>query len=45
MVGVLDAWRALQSVERARVETLVARAIAVADIERATAGPIQKASP
>lgn len=45
MVGVLDAWRALQTVERARVETLVARAVAVADIERATAGPLPKASP
>ena len=45
MVGVLEAWRALQSVERARVETLVARAVAVADIERATAGPLQNASP
>jgi cobalt-zinc-cadmium efflux system outer membrane protein len=45
VVGVLEAWRALQSVERARVETLVARALAVADIEHAIAGPIQKASP
>ncbi len=45
MVGVLDAWRALQSVERARVETLFARAVAVADIERATAAPFQKSSP
>ena len=45
MVGVLEAWRALQSVERARVETLVARAVAVAEIERATAGPLQDASP
>jgi outer membrane protein TolC len=45
MVGVLEAWRALQSVERARVETLVAHALAVADIERAVAGPIQKALP
>jgi outer membrane protein TolC len=45
MVGVLEAWRALQSVERARVETLIARAVAVADIEHAIAGPIQKSSP
>jgi outer membrane protein TolC len=45
VVGVLEAWRALQSVERARVETLVARALAVADIEHAIAGPLQKASP
>ena len=45
LVGVLEAWRALQSVERARVETLVARAVALADIEHAVAGPIQKASP
>lgn len=45
IVGVLEPWRALQSVERARVETLVARAMAVADIEHAIAGPLQKASP
>jgi cobalt-zinc-cadmium efflux system outer membrane protein len=45
IVGVLESWRALQSVERARVETLVARALAVADIEHAIAGPMQKASP
>lgn len=45
MVGVLEAWRALQSVERARVEMLVARALAVADIERAVAGPIQRPLP
>jgi outer membrane protein TolC len=45
IVGVLEAWRALQSVERARVETLVARCLALADIERAIAGPIRKRSP
>jgi outer membrane protein, heavy metal efflux system len=45
MSGVLEAWRAVQSVERARVETLIARAVAVADIEHAVAGPMPKASP
>jgi outer membrane protein TolC len=45
IVGVLEAWRALQNVERARVETLIARAVAVADIEHAIAGPMQKVSP
>jgi outer membrane protein TolC len=45
MVGVLDAWRALQSVESARVQALVARAASIADIERAIAGPMPKATP
>jgi cobalt-zinc-cadmium efflux system outer membrane protein len=45
IVGVLEAWRAVQSIERARVETLIARAVAVADVERAIAGPLPKASP
>jgi outer membrane protein TolC len=45
IVGVLEAWRALQSVERASVETLIARAIAVVDVEHAIAGPIEKAAP
>jgi cobalt-zinc-cadmium efflux system outer membrane protein len=45
IVGVLEAWRALQSVERARIEALVARAMAVAAIERAIAGPMPKESP
>jgi len=44
IVGVLEAWRALQSVERARMEALVARAMAVADIERAIAGPMPRGS-
>jgi outer membrane protein TolC len=42
IVGVLDAWRALQSIERSRAEAAVARAMALADIERAIAGPIPK---
>jgi outer membrane protein, heavy metal efflux system len=45
IVGVLEAWRALQSVERARVEALVACAMAVADLEGAIAGPIPKGTP
>jgi cobalt-zinc-cadmium efflux system outer membrane protein len=42
IVGVLDAWRALQSIERSRAEAAVARSMALADIERAIAGPIPK---
>jgi outer membrane protein TolC len=45
IVGVMDAWRALQSVEQARIQALVARATAVADVERAIAGPIPSATP
>ena len=45
IVGVLEAWRALQSVERARIEALVSRSMALADIERAIAGPMPKGSP
>ena len=45
IVGVLDAWRALQSVEQARIQALVGRAMALADVERAIAGPLAKASP
>jgi outer membrane protein TolC len=45
VVGVLEAWRALQSVERARIEILVARSMALADLERAVAGPIPRNSP
>jgi outer membrane protein TolC len=39
MVGVLDAWRSLQAVERARIESVVVRLTALADLERATGGP------
>jgi cobalt-zinc-cadmium efflux system outer membrane protein len=38
MVGVLDAWRSLQAVERARIESVVGRLTALADLERATGG-------
>lgn len=45
IVGVLEAWRALQSIERARIEALIARSMAVADLERAIGGPLPKAGP
>jgi outer membrane protein TolC len=45
IVGVLEAWRALQSVERSRLDALIARSMALADLERATGGPIPKAAP
>jgi outer membrane protein, heavy metal efflux system len=45
IVGVLEAWRALQSVERARIEALIGRSLAIADIERAIAGSLPKGSP
>jgi outer membrane protein, heavy metal efflux system len=45
IVGVMDAWRALQSVEQARVQALVARATAMADVERAIASPIPMRAP
>jgi outer membrane protein TolC len=38
IVGVLDAWRALQSVERARVEAVATRLMALAELERAIGG-------
>ena len=40
IIGVLEAWRALQAVERARIESTVARLIALADLERAIGGPL-----
>ena len=45
IVGVLEAWRALQSIERSRIEAVIARAMAVADLERATGGPLPKTGP
>jgi outer membrane protein TolC len=45
IVGVLEAWRALQSIERSRIEAVIARAMAVADLERAIGGPLPKAGP
>jgi outer membrane protein TolC len=45
VVGVLESWRALQSVERARIEILISRSMALADLERAVAGTIPKVSP
>ncbi|HWO10835.1 MAG TPA: TolC family protein [Polyangiaceae bacterium] len=44
IVGVLDAWRALQSIERARVEAVVTRLMAIADLERAIGGSLQEVS-
>jgi outer membrane protein, heavy metal efflux system len=45
IVGVMDALRALQSVEQARIQALIARATAIADVERAIAGPIPSSTP
>jgi outer membrane protein, heavy metal efflux system len=45
IVGVLEAWRSLQSVQRAWVESTIARALATTDIERAIAGPLPKGRP
>jgi outer membrane protein TolC len=44
IVGVLDAWRALQSVERARVEAVTSRLMALAELERASGGALREAS-
>jgi outer membrane protein TolC len=45
VLGVLEAWRALQSVERSRLDALIARSMALADLERAVGGPLPKAGP
>jgi outer membrane protein TolC len=45
IVGVLEAWRALQGMERARVEAVVARLVALADLERAVGGSLNEVSP
>jgi outer membrane protein, heavy metal efflux system len=44
IVGVLDAWRALQSIERARVEAQATRLMAIADLERAIGGSLNEVS-
>lgn len=44
IVGVLDAWRALQAIERARVEAVAARLMAIADLERAIGGSLDEVS-
>lgn len=44
LVSVLDAWRALQATERARVESLAARQLAAADLERAIGASLKEAS-
>ncbi len=44
IVGVLDAWRALQSIERARVEAVANRLMAIADLERAIGGALNEVS-
>ncbi len=45
IVGVLDGWRALQSIERARVESVTSRLMAIADLERAIGGSLNGVSP
>jgi cobalt-zinc-cadmium efflux system outer membrane protein len=44
IVGVLDAWRALQSIERARVEAVATRLMAIAELERAVGGSWKEVS-
>jgi outer membrane protein, heavy metal efflux system len=44
IVGVLDAWRSLQAVERARVESVAAGLTALADLERAVGGTLNEVS-
>ena len=44
IVGVLDAWRALQALERARVEAVTNRLMAIADLERAIGVPLEEVS-
>jgi outer membrane protein, heavy metal efflux system len=41
IVGVLDAWRAFLAVERSRAELIVARATALAELERAAGGGLR----
>ncbi|MEO8179769.1 MAG: TolC family protein [Deltaproteobacteria bacterium] len=45
IVGVLEAWRSLQAVERARVESVAGRLMAIADVERAIGGSLPEVSP
>jgi outer membrane protein, heavy metal efflux system len=45
IVGVLEAWRSLQAVERARVESVAGRLMAIAELERAIGGPLPEMSP
>lgn len=45
MVFVLDAWRALQRMEQARIDAIVARRMAVADLEWAIGGPLSGGAP
>ncbi len=44
IVGVLDAWRALQATERARVEAAASRMMGIADLERAIGAPLKDVS-
>jgi outer membrane protein, heavy metal efflux system len=44
IVGVLDAWRALQATERARVEAAASRLMGIADLERAIGGSLSEVS-
>jgi outer membrane protein TolC len=44
IVGVLDAWRALQATERARVEAAASRLMGIADLERAIGGSLNEVS-
>lgn len=45
LLFVLDSWRALQRIERARIDALVAQRTALVDLEWATGGPLPGGSP
>ena len=45
ITGVLQAWRALQAMEQARVEATVSWLNALADLERAVGGPWDEGVP
>jgi outer membrane protein, heavy metal efflux system len=45
ILGVLEAWRALQRVERADLELLSARELAWIDLEHAVSGPLPRTTP
>lgn len=45
ILGVLEAWRALQRVERSELELLNARELAWIDLEHAVSGPLPRTTP
>ena len=45
IVLVLDAWRALQRMQRARIEAMTAERVALADLEWAIGGRVSRGAP